>query len=67
MFLQIEIGPGVKLTLVNNTAKMSGGGIYVVFPAIRYTTTIFNRLCFLQYKSPDNQDIPPHQWQVCKL
>ena len=32
------------------------------FPAIRYTTTIFNRLCFLQYTSPNAIDVPPYQW-----
>ncbi len=52
------------MTLMNNTGVTSGGGIHLSIPAIRYTTTIFNQLCFLQYKDPGNQDIPPHEWEV---
>lgn len=51
------------MTFINNSAGLSGGGMYVSFPAIRYTTTIFNRLCFLQYNSPNALDTPPHLWE----
>ena len=62
--LQIEVGPGVNMSFINNTATMSGGGLHVTFPAIRYTIALFNRLCFLQYNDFTAIDVPPHQWQV---
>ena len=53
------------MTFANNYAEEAGGGIHVEFPAIRYTTTIFNRLCFLQYNHPtEGRDFPPQEWQV---
>ena len=56
------------MTLINNYAAESGGGIFVEFPAIRYTTTIFNRHCFLQYNHPTKgRDIPPQEWKVTEL
>lgn len=63
--LQLEVRPNVALMFVNNTAEETGGAIHVTFPAIRYTTDIFNRLCFIQYNNPTGRDLPPHRWQVC--
>ena len=62
--VQIELSPGVNLSLAYNTATMSGGGIHVTTPPIRHTANFFNRLCFLQYLSPSGTDTPPSQWQV---
>ena len=66
--LQIDISPGVNMTFINNHAAESGGGIFVEFPAIRYTTSIFNRHCFLQYNHPtEGRDIPPQEWKVNEI
>ena len=64
IYLQIIIRPGVNLTFLSNSAILTGGGIHVSFPAIRYTTTIFNRLCFIQYSSQRTTDMPPHKWNA---
>ncbi len=65
--LQIEITPGVNMSFIGNSAELTGGAIHVTFPAIRYTTTIFNRLCFLQYQTTVAFDVPPHQWEKVSI
>lgn len=63
-FLQLEVGPNVNMTFINNTASESGGAIYVEFPPIRFVIEIFNRLCFFQYHDDNAQDQPPQCWEV---
>ncbi len=64
LFSQLEVRPNVNLTFFGNSAGETGGAIHVTFPAIRYTTDIFNRLCFIQYRDPQGGDHPPHLWEV---
>ncbi len=57
----------MSISLINNTAIVSGGGIHVTVSATRHTTTFFNRLCFLQYSSPLGTDTPLDEWQVLSV
>jgi predicted outer membrane repeat protein len=60
----MEVFPDANIVFMNNTALMSGGAIYVTFPAIRHTVPIFNRQCFLQYDTLSGTTTPLYDWQV---
>ena len=59
----MDLSPGVDITFVGNRAQESGGAIYALFPLIRFSVTILNRLCFIQFNDGSGRDIPPQDWK----
>ena len=59
----MDLSPGVDISFIGNRAQESGGAIYALFPLIRFSVTILNRLCFIQFNDGSGRDVPPQDWK----